>query len=177
MPKRSASLLLFLIFGCIACSDPGKEIIGAYETTISTTSDFELDLLASSDTSSSDLQINSTESGSSQLDSSQPDSSQLENTERSEPEPSEQGRTLFLKLFKDHQAELRTQFLGDGPLIIQKGTWALLENSRVRTYFIEKDGKFFRDTLTFYRDGLRLVLRGNRKSITDEVNLMRVPEP
>lgn len=169
--KRSASLLLFLIFGCFACSNPSKEIVGTYETTISTTSDFELDRPVSSDTASIDIQMDST-----RLDNAPLDSSQWVDA-KTAPAIDNQGRTLLLKLFKDHQAELRTQFLGDGPDIIQKGTWAWLDNNRVRTYFIEKDGKFFKDTLTFNRDGLRLVLRGKRNSIADEVNLMRIPEP
>lgn len=163
MPKRSVPLLLFLTFGLVACGNPSNEINGVYETTISTTSDFETDSLVSADPITSDS-----------LASAQDSVQASSDRERSGQEVSDPGRTLLLELHRDHRAELRTSFLNNAPAIVQKGTWALLENNRVRTYFIEKNGKFFKDTLTFHRDGLRLVLRGKRNSVTDEVNLLRI---
>ena len=149
-------MLLFLTFGCIACSDPSKEISGTYETVVSTTSVLGLDTLASSDTIPADSSAVST-------------SLELSGSETSSPE-----RTLSLELYEDQRAEFTTTFLNEKTATVQKGTWTLLDNNRVRTYFIEKDGRFFRDTLTFHRDGSRLVLRGKHSSIMDEVNLVRI---
>ncbi len=173
-PKRSIYCLLLLLPVLIACGDHTQEISGTYETTISTASDFVTDSLVSAELPLADSLAAGQQASASDSSDAASVNPGLSSPGSSNPGLSSPGRTLSLELHEDQRAALKTTFLNDAPLVVQKGSWALVENERVRAYFVEKDGKFFKDTLTFYRDGPRLVLRGKSESIADEISLIKM---
>lgn len=139
-------LLTILIPMLIACSNPSEEISGNYETTVTTPPDLFTQKFLATKLTD--------------------DSSAV----------SEQGISLYLSLYEDQRAELKVDFMNSNHNIIQKGSWELVDNQKVKVYFVEREGKYFRDTLNLYSEGLRLILRGKPNAISEDVTLLKVQQ-
>ncbi|MDF9798086.1 hypothetical protein OKW21_003349 [Catalinimonas alkaloidigena] len=138
-------LLYFsLILLLVSCGDSSEKISGNYETTVTSPS-----------------QLYEYEAFSKTLNS---DSTQVNDL----------GISLKLNLFEDHRAELTIDFMDARPDIKQKGSWELTGNQRVTAYFVEKNGKYFRDTLLLRNEGLRLMLKSKQSSSLEDITLMRL---
>ncbi|MEK6478555.1 hypothetical protein WJR50_13510 [Catalinimonas sp. 4WD22] len=130
----------------MACGNPSEEISGTYETTVTTPSDLITQKFLATQLST--------------------DSSAV----------SDQGISLYLSLYEDQRAELKVDFMNSNHDIIQKGSWELVDNQRVKIYFVEREGKYFRDTLNLRSEGLRLILRGKPNAITDDITLLKIQQ-
>lgn len=139
-------LFALLIPLLIACSNPSEEISGKYETTVTTPPDLFTQKFLATKLTD--------------------DSSAV----------SEQGISLYLSLYEDQRAELKVDFMNSKHDITQKGSWELVDNQRVKIYFVEREGKYFRDTLTLRSEGFRLILRGKPNAITDDITLMKIQQ-
>lgn len=142
--KRFVPFPIILNIFFSGCGSSTDELVGIYETTISTTSEQN-----NSSLSTDTLETNAT------------------------PIFSEQGRTLRLELYDDQRAVFTTSFLGGQAPIVQKGSWETQDKSRIRVFFVEKNGRFSKDTLTFSRKGIRLNLK-RKKLNAEEISLLKM---